>query len=139
MEQIAVLSLLGIYGVEDMRKKNISVRYLPIFALLGIGLWIFRREPGVLDILLGIGVGAGVMILSLLTRGSIGMGDGMLLSVSGIFLGGGNYKLFLYGLCYAAIYSLGIFLLKKRKGKKEIPFVPFLFLGYLTILAEAAV
>lgn len=135
MERGILLGMLALYGVEDLRKKTISARYLPLFAIAGMGLHLFLQNLSVVSILLGMAVGLGMMGLSVLTRGSIGMGDGMLLVVSGVFLGGAaNVELLFTGLFYAAVFSLGILVLGKRKKHREIPFVPFLFLGYVTMV-----
>ena len=84
---------------------------------------------------MGMAVGLAMMGVSALTRGSIGMGDGMLLVVSGVFLGGAaNVELLFTGLLYAAVFSLGVLALGKHKKYRELPFVPFLFLGYVTML-----
>lgn len=72
------------------------------------------------------------------------MGDGFLFLVTGIFLGGGkNMELLMISLLYAALFSLGLIVFGKVKGKagrkeKEIPFIPFVFLGYATMLLEEA-
>ena len=135
MERGILLGMLALYGVEDLRKKTISARYLPLFAIAGMGLRLFLQNLSVVSILLGMAVGLAMMGLSVLTRGSIGMGDGMLLVVSGVFLGGAtNVELLFTGLFYAAVFSLGILVFGKRKKYREIPFIPFLFLGYMTMV-----
>lgn len=139
MEQTILLGMLGAYAVEDMRKRTVSVRYLLIFAAVGMGLRWYMRDIPVPSILLGMMIGLGMMLLSFLTRGSIGMGDGVILLVTGIFLGAAsNLELLLTSLFYASLFSLGILVFRKRKRKQEIPFVPFLFFGYLTMILEAA-
>ena len=135
MERGILLGMLALYGVEDLRKKTISARYLPLFAIAGMGLHLFLQNLSVVSILLGMAVGLAMMGLSVLTRGSIGMGDGMLLVVSGVFLGGAaNVELVFTGLFYAAVFSLGILVFGKRKKKREIPFITCLFLGYMTMV-----
>ncbi len=130
-----LLVMLGVYTIEDIRKRRITVWYLPIFAGLGVALQALSRNRSVAEILLGIGVGLGICLLSRCTGGSIGPGDGLILTVTGIFLGGSaNVELLLTGLLYAAVFSLGILTLGKKNRKQEIPFVPFLLLGYLTMI-----
>lgn len=138
MEQGIVLGMLGYCSVEDIRKRTISGRLLMIFGLLGLGFWLFLQDKTLAEVLLGIGLGVILMVLSLLTRGSIGLGDGLLLVITGIFLGGAaNVELLMNGLLYGAIFSLGVLAFGKGKKNREIPFVPFLFLGYLTMIVEA--
>ena len=141
MEQGILLGMLGLYAVEDIRRRHITLPYLIIFGLLGIFLHMYFKDTSVVSILSGVAVGLGLIVLSVLTRGSIGMGDGFLFLVTGIFLGGGqNISLLMVSLLYAALFSLGVLVLGKRNGKKkEIPFVPFVFLGYATMLLEVVV
>lgn len=135
MTQLILSGMLGLYAVEDIRRKKISVRYLCFFAAAGIAINIFQKAVSVQDMLLGAAVGLAVIVVSLLTRGSIGLGDGFLLMTAGIFLGGSRgLELLFISLLYAALVSLGMMVFRKWKRKREIPFVPFLFLGYLTIL-----
>ena len=91
-------------------------------------------------ILLGISVGICILLLAIVTREKIGLGDGMLLTVTGVYLGGAdNFQLLMYGLFYAALFSLAVLVVRRWKKSREFPFVPFLFLGYLTMLAERTV
>jgi leader peptidase (prepilin peptidase)/N-methyltransferase len=80
----------------------------------------------------GVLIGALILLIYHVTKGEIGEGDGWLLIVTGIFLGiGRNFELLMSGLLLAAICSLFLILFKKAGKKREIPFVPFLFLGYM--------
>lgn len=138
--QALLLGMLGLYAVEDIRKRTVTVRYLILFGAVGMGLHLYWRETSLPGILLGIAVGMGMLLLSFLTGGSIGRGDGALLMVTGIFLGGAsNVELLLTSLMYAAVFSLGILVFGRRKKNREIPFVPFLFLGYLTMVLETII
>ena len=135
MIQIILLGMLGMYAVEDIRKKRISAGYLCIFAAAGIGIHVVSRDMSAPGMLLGAAVGLGLVAVSLLTRGSVGMGDGFLLATAGIFLGGSeSFTLLLTSLLYAAVFSLAMLVFRRWRGQREIPFVPFLFLGYLTMV-----
>ncbi len=64
-----------------------------------------------------------------------GLGDIKVLIILGVAVGFvASYKIFIYALIIAAI-SLGVaYLANKISRKKMIPFIPFIFLGYLSYL-----
>lgn len=137
MEQGILLGVLGLGAAEDIRKRRIKVPFLLLSGAVGISLHIYRRDLAAADLLLGVLVGVLVVFLGILTRESIGLGDGFSLMVTGIFLGGRrNVELLFLSLFYAALFSLGLLLFCRKRRKQRIPFLPFLFLGYLTMVLE---
>src|SRR5690554_5930806 len=97
----------------------------------------FSTTLSVLDRLLGITPGIGVLILSKLTSGKIGMGDGLILGVTGIELGfWGNMELFALALLFAALFSIVLLILRRADRKKAIPFIPFILLAYIVLMVQ---
>lgn len=136
LEIVILVGVLGIYSWEDIRKHSISVKYLVFPVILGLALRVFCKNLSWVNVLLGVLVGGGILLAAVVTRERIGLGDGVLLTVTGLYLGGaGNLQLLMNGLFYAAVFSLAVLALRRWKRNREIPFVPFLFLGYLTFLA----
>ena len=147
---IVVGSLLFLNGVQDLRKKTLHNGGL--FVGVGVVLLLFVLDgvcSGVsADILLsqgsfpwkrlwGILPGAGVLVLSSVLRGSIGKGDGYLLCISGIALGlEQNMALLFYGLFLAGSTAMVLLILQKVKRDTKLPFVPFLFAGYILTLMQ---
>ena len=130
-----VLGLLGLCSLEDIKRKELTIVYILMFGIGGIILHLFAPVCSIYSVLWGMVIGIGLILVSLVTRGSVGMGDGILLMVTGVYLGGyGNLELFMKGLFFAAVWSLGLLVLKKKRGKEEIAFVPFLLISYLSIL-----
>ena len=71
-------------------------------------------------------------IISALTGGEIGAGDGLLIIAMGSVMTAGE----LIGILFAALLLCGIYsgiqlLVLKKQRDIEIPFVPFLLAGYL--------
>lgn len=126
--------LLAVVTVQDIRWKKISVG---IVLAAGVLLCIcipFSSGLYVIDRLLGLALGIGLVLLSLATGGKIGIGDGLVLAVTGIGLGfWNNIELFAIALTMAAVFSIGLLVLRKANRKKAIPFMPFLFGAYLII------
>lgn len=130
-----LLGLLGICSIEDVRKKEIQVYVVLTFGIVGVILRLFYQNVTMKNMIFGMAIGVVMMLVSLVTSGQIGLGDGLLLTVTGIFLGAyGNAMLFLHGLLFAAVWSLVVLLIFRRGRKTKIPFVPFLLIAYLEML-----
>ncbi len=73
------------------------------------------------------------LIIHLVTKGKMGMGDTKYTSIIAIYFG---YEFWLYSIIYCSIYaitvSITLYLLKKIKRDTKIPFIPFLVLGWVT-------
>ncbi len=131
--KLVFYSLLIISGVIDVRTKILpNVITIPgmlaglIFAALGWSIS-FKNSLG------GIVVGGGILLLiSLLSRGGMGMGDVKFLALIGSFLGplATVIALFLASFFGALFGSIYLYITKKDR-KTPIPFGPFLMLGAL--------
>lgn len=124
--------LLFVTAIQDLRSKHISNWIiLAGAALICIGIP-FTHSLTLMERGLGTLVGAGVILISKATGGKIGMGDGLLLCITGMGLGlWGNLELFVLSLFAAAIVSILLLIARLANRKTSIPFVPFLFLGYI--------
>lgn len=130
--RILIGLLLVIVTIQDIKWKKIRVG---IVLFVGICLCIcvpFSAMLSVIDRILGLSLGLGVVLLSKATGGKIGIGDGLVLGVTGIGLGfWSNIELFAIALAMAAVFSIGLLALRRANRKKAIPFMPFLLGAYL--------
>lgn len=135
MHKIIVLGLLGLCSLEDVKHRQLTIIYILMFGIGGVILHLFVPACSIYSILCGMLLGVFMILISAVTRGSVGMGDGILLVVTGVYLGGyANLVLLLIGLLLSALWSLGLLAFKKKKKKDEIAFVPFLLLSYFVML-----
>ena len=132
--QWVLMIMIGICGIQDMLKKK-RYLWLVIFGALFIIVCIpFCQSYGLLDRLAGFSIGAVIIVVSIATSGKIGLGDGILLCLTGVGLGfWSNLELFAIALTFAAIISIGLLTFRLADRKKAIPFVPFLFIAYLFV------
>ena len=126
--------LLIIVTIQDIKWKKIKVGIVMMCAVLLCVLIPFCQTLSILDRALGLSLGLGVMLLSKATEGKIGMGDGLVLGVTGLGLGfWSNMELFAVALAMAAVFSIGLLVLRRANRKKAIPFMPFLLMAYLCL------
>ena len=140
MEQGILLGMLGVHAIEDFKRQGVTLPLLAIFGIAGAGIQLYGQKMGALGMGSGIAVGVCLLLLSGLTRQSIGMGDGFLFCVTGVYLGGSkNLELLMMSLFYAALFALGVVIYRKTyktQRKQRIPFVPFVFLAQATLRLE---
>lgn len=137
MQKIVLLSLLGLCTWEDIRKKEVTVIYILLFGIGGVILHLFSPSCSIYSVLWGISLGLFVMVVSVVSRGGIGMGDGILLAVTGVYLGGTkNLELFVTGLLLSSIWAVILVAFRKKKGKEPFAFVPFLLASYLAMMVR---
>ncbi len=127
-------------AIIDYYTKKIP-NYIPVvFLLVGIIIllfeFIFLREK-FLILLMGslLGLVGGFLILllmSLITKGGIGMGDVKLISTMGFVSGiAAIFYSFFYATVLCLLVTLILLITKTKKLKDELPFGPFLFFGYI--------
>ncbi|MBQ8548169.1 MAG: prepilin peptidase [Lachnospiraceae bacterium] len=130
MAEWVMLIILAGFAVYDMKTKTVS---LSAIAVLAAGVFIYRlcTGTGMAELAAGLVPGALVVVLAFVTKESIGMGDGLMLCVLGMFCGW-RRCLAAFGLALVLSAVLAIVLLVcRRAGRKtEIPFLPGLFGGF---------
>lgn len=130
--EIVLLAFFVRMAYQDGKEKQVDI-YIPVVvAFIGIVLQVFDHQNSVWEIGAGVGVGILVLVISWITGGSVGAGDGMMLMVSGIFLGfWRNLSLFMTAQILVGTAALFMVVVKKRGRKYRLPFVPFLLAAYL--------
>lgn len=134
-QQAAVVGMLAICSAEDIRKKKICVNLVLIYGIIGVFLHMIWQQYTIQNLLAGMAVGVLLLIFSVISGGKVGIGDGVILMVTGIYLGvKQNMELFFTGLLLCGVWAALLLIFHKKSRKDEIPFVPFLFAAYLGML-----
>ena len=129
-----LLILFLITSWSDYKEKEISITVLSIFAFLGIICNLIFHHISLTSLLCGVLIGLFCLLVSLSTNEALGMGDGYLFMVSGIYLGGiENIKLLLFSLMFSSCFSV-FYTLYCKDIKRRIPFVPFILSSYIFII-----
>lgn len=133
MLEIGILSAgLGINSIMDLRTKKISLKIMLILFISGCVFRVMQGNLFTLEFVLGLLPGGICLALSYMTRGNIGIGDGFMFLVLGAFLS--IEELFvtsMIALGSAGIAAMVLLIGFHKKKNYEIPFVPFMFVGFV--------
>lgn len=134
MEIIKLLlctSGLVINTILDIKWKRISICTTIIYGIAGIVLQLIDQSLA-LSSVVALVPGLAALLLAKLTEEKIGYGDGIMLLAMGC-----NFSLSqliyicMFGICMAGVFALILLIIFKKKKDYAIPFVPFLFWGYV--------
>ena len=128
--KVLILLLLAINSAVDWRKREISLISLEVFGVIGIGLNRWRGYQSFMGAAGGAGIGIVLLAAAFFTKEAIGFGDGLLICVTGIYLGfWKNLLLFFSSLMLCSFFGLALFLWGWFQGKdyrkKRLPFLMF--------------
>lgn len=132
---VFVFIVLIIEAVTDFRKKEINIPVLIILAAAAMGMFFLEKDISLMNVLTGFTEGAALVLVSFMTKGQIGIGDGILLAACGLMLGGkDNLVMFFFACLCSAVVSALIMIIKKADKKTKIPFAPFMIPGFLIMV-----
>lgn len=134
---IVLLVLLIIASIQDIRQKKISLILLGVSFIITIISLCLQREISIMNHIWGSIIGMFLCSVSILTRGAIGWGDGLMFTVLGVGLGFFiTINILFLTLFLAALYSIWLLLIKKVNRKKTIPLIPFMLMGFVGVMIQ---
>ncbi len=136
MSTISLLSFLSITSFEDARRHEVHMFLLLAAGILGIVDHLLYQRMTIYEVLGGFLIGAAVLLLGLLTKMQIGTGDGVLLMVTGIFLGfEWNLLLLFLSVMLMGLFSTAGLVTGKLKKTDRIAYFPFVLFAFVLLLA----
>lgn len=127
--------LLFIAGIADIRKKQISRRFILVLGIVCAAAALCKQDFGIFDAAGGAVIGLCAIGLSVASKEQIGRGDGMVMAAAGLVLGGRRclaaVSMASFLMCIVAIVVL---VLKKGGRGTRLAFLPALFVGYVLCL-----
>ncbi len=136
MEEAVLLGVLGMCGVEDVKRKELCGNLILLGGILGVVLHLYYGRLEWWDMLGGVSVGLVLLLVSFLTDEKIGKGDGLLIMVMGIYLGlWKNLALVWMASVLAGAFGIYFYLSQNKGRSYSLPFAPFLLVSYVTYLA----
>ena len=131
---VFVFIVLIIEAVMDFKKKEVNIIFPILLAAAATVMFFFVKDISLVNAIIGIVEGILLILVSVLTKGQIGIGDGILLAACGLMLGGkDNLIMFFFSCLSSAVVSAMIMIIKKADKKTKIPFVPFMIPGFLVM------
>ena len=133
MEWVATISLsifLLYEAIVDIKMKSLRLGIFPVAAAVGLVCGIIKGLSWY-DFVLSIIPGLILILISILTREAIGLGDGLGVIVIGLYCGIVDcFVLCCIAFLFSAIFSVLLVIIKHRKREFRIPFYPFLLIAW---------
>lgn len=131
---ITAFLFLGVDSIRDIRTKTIFTRITILAAIAGIIYCLMDSSYPVMECVGGILLGVAVCFLAFMTREAIGYGDGLVMLGLGALIGGKNcFASSMAALIMSGMFAGFLLLFRRAKKQDQIAFVPFLFLGTVTV------
>ena len=123
--------------IQDIKTQKITSRYLKLGAVMSCIIfffflysvnfqwkqWMVCLVPGII-----------FLIVAKITKEQIGYGDGLVLFILGICLGGADiWKLCMISIYLSTFYTLIMVVRRKLNRKDRIPYLPFLWISHLLL------
>lgn len=134
-EAVSIIGLT-VCSITDIRSRKIYI--MPCFIMIVFGIFVNFIIQGNdwKEFIPGIGIGLLLLLIASIKSSGIGKGDGLVVFALGCMVKGDKvFQIVFLSFLFVIIFGgLGA-IRKKIKLKSELPFVPFLFAGEITVLA----
>ena len=133
-------SIMIVAAFIDLDHRIIPNRIVLFGLVSGIVLGLISAKAGVAFMALGMTTGFGLLLLvAVISRGQMGMGDVKIAAVMGVFLG---WQAVLLAIFFAfsggGLYGLFLIVFRGKSRKTAVPFGPFLALGTIITINWSA-
>lgn len=135
IEEIICLVIMVFIAIKDIKTREVSVLVLVAAGVAGISYHLIAQELDWWLIIAGAIVGGCFLIIGKITKEKIGYGDGLVISLLGLFVGFWNILVIL-SITFFLLLCVSIPVMCKKKMSKNytLPFLPFLAGGYFCFL-----
>lgn len=131
--------MLTVGSIWDIRGNKLPASLLMLNILAGVILTAVNRDIDWREdwrlYVTGVLIGMLLLLIGRFCGGCIGTADGIMTAIIGGIIGYQDTLLLLMNaILAAAVFSILLIVIKKARRGTVIPFIPFMLLGYLTIL-----
>lgn len=122
--------LLLINSIYDIKNKKINIVSCRLVFIICLCLDVFMGIFSFKNLLYSLLIGGIVILISVISKGEIGVGDGIILSVVTYIFGIKKLVIILsIAVFLSGIVALYKLVIKKCSRKDKMPFVPYILLG----------
>ena len=137
VKKILLLAGLLYFAWQDYHTHYIGVVLTIIMGLVGIFISFFveGNVAVIWEVLRSMAIGLGLIFIGVVSKESIGMGDGILFLMSGCYLNVfENMMLLLRTIFLTGGFAILCLLIGRLREKDRIPMAPFMLTAYVTTL-----
>lgn len=118
--------------IEDIKYKSINILVIALFYSAVALKIMFSSKVELTDVVIGIVVGIGMVLVSIISKQSVGLADSIIILGLGVSYGGVRAVCILTSaLCAVLLVAVVLLLFKKVNKKTTIPFIPFIFTMFI--------
>ena len=130
-----LLLFLMLNTIWDVKRRQVLLWSILLFGIAGVFLVFRFQTVPVLSCLGGVIFGMAIGGCGYITRQAIGYGDGLVIMVCGIYLGfAKTFAMVFYGMLFCSLLSMVLIAAGRRTYKTQVPFLPYLLLGYVCVI-----
>ncbi len=121
---------VGINSFLDIKFRRISVIVCLVCGSIGVLIKVFDGDFNFLEMMFGTAPGLFLILVSIFSKGKVGMGDGiLLLSLGTLIKAESIIEILIVALILTSMFSVVLIVIKRANLKSSLPFVPFLLLS----------
>lgn len=135
MEQIILIMVLFICTVMDIRKKMIYLPFILLSSLVIVLMQLMAKELDFASVVAAVMVMLIICGISVISRGQLGIGDGLLLGMTGLGLSVSDNLCMLF-YCFMGVFFAAMLWMLIFHGRKEsrIPLAPFVLAASILVI-----
>lgn len=134
--EVVLCILLALLSLEDVRKKKIHLCPIPVFLLWQLGFLVFKERNLWVECLCGLAVGLVFCIASTLSKGVIGMGDGLVICLLGFYIGSRKVLVVLTIAFFLSGLAAMVYIVLKKGKTARLPLIPYIYVGYVLLVSN---
>ncbi len=129
------LLTVGCFALKDVKERQIPIVWVVGCGIVAVVYLMMGEKINIVFLIQSMMPGMLLLLCALLTKESIGYGDGVVVLLLGLWCGG-LFAALAAGIALFLTGFYAVFLLLKR-CKKTIPFLPFLLIGMEVVFLYA--